>query len=98
MQGVLAHPIDAFEVGHPAVPFASEYTARQLDELEAAARDNARGYNDVWVVIRSPNSAVRREVARRAERAASGGGRRLVGRWRWDAAGGPLRVARFRRD
>lgn len=92
----LARPIDAFEVSHPAVPFASYYTPRQIDEMEQSAREHTRDYEEVWVVIRSPNSAVRREVARRAERVAAEG-RALVGYRRWDSTGGPIRVAHFRR-
>lgn len=92
-----ARPAPAiFLVGHPEVPFASAYTPRQLDELEAAARARAAGSNDVWVVIRSPNSAVRREVARRTE-AIAASGRTLVERGQIDSMGGPLRYSRWRR-
>ena len=92
----LAHPVPAFEVSHPEVPFASEYTERQLEEMESQAAAHAAPYDEVWVIVRSPNSAVRRELAFRTERAAAAG-RRLTGRWRWDSAGGPLRVARYDR-
>jgi len=92
----LAHPVAAFEVSHPEVPFASEYTERQLEEMERRAAAQAAPYDEVWVIVRSPNSAVRREVASRTERAAAAG-RRPTGRWRWDSAGGPLRVARYDR-
>jgi uncharacterized membrane protein len=90
----LPRPVAAFEVSHPEVPFASDYDARQLAELtETAARRTAE-FDDVWVVVRSPNSDVRREVAARAE-AVAAMGRRLAGRWRWDATNGPLRVVRY---
>ncbi len=89
-------PVAAFEVSHPEVPFASDYTPLQLEQLERAAREHTAPFDEVWVVVRSPNSAARREVAARAEHAASEG-RMLVGREFWDSTGGPLRVARFRR-
>jgi hypothetical protein len=88
--------IAGFEVSHPEVPFASRYSGRQLDELERWSRERTRGYDEVWVVIRSPNSPVRREVARRAE-AVAAEGRVLVERKYWDSSGGPVRAARFRR-
>lgn len=91
-----AAPIAAFEVSHPDVPFASNYSAAQLDDLERAARERTRDYAEVWVVIRSPNSPVRKEVARRAESVAAEG-RVLVSRRFMDSSGGPLRLARFRR-
>ena len=86
-----------FEVAHPEVPFASQFTDRQLDEVEAAARRAAVGRRDVWVVVRSPNSEVRREVARRAERAAQDEGRTLRERLQWTSSGGPVTAARFMR-
>lgn len=90
----LEQPVAAFEVSHPDVPFASSYTTGQLaDMMERAARSTA-GYDEVWVVVRSPNSEIRREVARRAEGVAARG-RRFAGRWRWDATNGPLRVVRY---
>jgi hypothetical protein len=88
--------IHAFEVSHPDEPFAAHFTPKQLDELEAFARRDAGPYDDVWVVVRSPNSDVRREVARRAE-AVAGEGRTLVERRVWNSLTGPLRVARFER-
>ncbi|MFN8586469.1 MAG: glycosyltransferase family 39 protein [Candidatus Eisenbacteria bacterium] len=90
----MPQPVRAFEVGHPDEPFAAAYTPRQLEELTEAARRNASEYDEVWVVVRSPNSEVRREVARRAE-AVAGEGRALVERRRWDSLTGPLRVSRF---
>lgn len=86
--------VPAFEVSHPNVPFASHFTPRQLDELEQAARAHVAGYDEVWIVIRSPNSEVRREVVRRAERAAEDG-RSFMRRQVWESEGGPLRVERF---
>jgi hypothetical protein len=51
----------------------------------------------VWVVVRSPNSEIRREVAARAERVAAGDGRVLGERLRWASAGGPVVATRFTR-
>lgn len=93
----LDHPVAAFEVSHPDVPFASDYTPAQLDQMETAAREHAAPYDQVWVVVRSPNSDVRKEAARRAERAAASDGRVLVNREIWTSMTGPLRVARFER-
>jgi len=90
-------PVTAFEVSHPEVPFASDYTETQLDQMEQTARDRAARFDEVWVVVRSPNSEIRRELARRAERAAASDGRTLVGRETWKSMTGPLRLARFRR-
>jgi len=92
----LAAPLEVFEISHPDVPFASRYTPAQLDEMETAARERTAPYADVWVVVRSPNSEVRREAARRALRAAADG-RRPAGHWVWRSTGGPLRVWRYRR-
>ena len=93
----LGNPIAVFEVSHPDVPFASNYTPAQLDEMERQARELARDYVEVWVVIRSPNSPVRREVARRAESVAAEG-RKLFLRQILDSSGGPLRLALYYRD
>lgn len=90
----LDRPFTVVEVSHPDVPFSSGYTGRQIDEMERAAASRVAGYDDVWVVVRSPNSDVRQEVARRSD-ALAATGRRLAGRWRWDAVNGPLRVARY---
>lgn len=89
-------PVAAFEVSHPAVPFASGYTPEQLDEMERAAAGNAAPFDEVWVVVRSPNSEVRRELALRTERAAAIG-RVLIERETFESAEGPLRLARYRR-
>jgi hypothetical protein len=93
----LRSPVAAFEVSHPEVPFASGYTEAQLEQMESQAREHARPFDEVWVVVRSPNSEVRRELARRTERAAATDGRELVGRETWTSMSGPLRLARFRR-
>jgi mannosyltransferase len=93
----LPQPVAAFEVSHPAVPFASSYTEAQLDEMTRAAHERVQGFDEVWVVVRSPNSEVRREVARRAESVAALDGRALVGRETWVSMTGPLRLACYRR-
>jgi Dolichyl-phosphate-mannose-protein mannosyltransferase len=85
------------EVSHPDVPFASRFTPLQLDEAEAATRATAGDYEDVWVVVRSANSEVRRELARRALRVAAEGRAQLGGEEVWDSSAGPLRVSHFRR-
>jgi len=83
-------------LGDPIAAFASNYTAAQLDDMTRWSRERTRDFDEVWVVIRSPNSPVRREVARRAE-AAAAEGRRLIERKFMDSSAGPLRLARFRR-
>ncbi|HET7225347.1 MAG TPA: glycosyltransferase family 39 protein [Candidatus Eisenbacteria bacterium] len=94
----LPHPLAAYEVSHPAEPFAAHFTPRELDETEAAARRNAAPWDEVWVIVRSPNSPVRREVARRARRAAATAGRVQVGGEEvWNSVGGPLWVTRYAR-
>ena len=92
----LGEPVAAFEVSHPEVPFASDYTPRQLDEMTAAAARRTAGFDEVWVVVRSANSEVRRAVAARTERVAAAG-RVETGRWTYTSFAGPLRVARFDR-
>lgn len=89
-----ASPVEAFEVSHPDVPFASDYTPRQLDDMETRARERTAGFDEVWVVVRSPNSEVRRELVRRSERAAAAG-RVLAGRDTLRSATGPVRLARY---
>jgi hypothetical protein len=91
-----AEPLPAFEVSHPGVPFNSTWTPLQMAEMADSARTRVARYDDVWVVVRSPNSDARRAVAALAEEAA-GDGRALVSRVRWESFGGPLRVAHFRR-
>jgi len=93
----MVRPVMEFEVGHPEEPFAAHYTPRQLDELEAQARANTAPYPEVWVVVRSPNSDVRREVARRTQ-AVAAAGRRLVLHERIESATGGLSVTRYVRD
>lgn len=85
-----------FEMSHPERPFASDFTPGQLDEMGAAAGGRTAEFDEVWVVVRSPNSPIRKEVAELAERVA-GEGREEVERTTWDSVGGPLRVVRFRR-
>ena len=87
-------PIEAFEVSHPEVPFASNYTEKQLEEMIDGAREHMRGHDEVWVVVRSPNSEVRLELSRRVTRAANEG-RILVGQEIWNSMSGPLRVAHY---
>lgn len=92
----LPHPLAEYEVSHPAEPFAAHFTARELDEAEATARRNAARWDEVWVIVRSPNSDVRRELARRAQLAAASDGRVAVGGEEvWDSVSGPLRVMRY---
>ncbi|MEO5618242.1 MAG: glycosyltransferase family 39 protein [Candidatus Eisenbacteria bacterium] len=90
-------PVAAYEVSHPEVPFASSYTEAQLIEMERVARDRAARFDEVWVVVRSPNSEIRRELARRTERAAASDGRVLMAREIWNSMSGAVRLARYRR-
>jgi len=92
----LPHPVAVFEVSHPDVPFDSDYTPRQLAEMEREARARVAGHDEVWVVARRPNSAIRAEVGAMAERVAAAD-RRLVSRTAWESIGGPLDVSRYRR-
>ncbi len=92
----LPRPLPCIEVSHPAVPFHSHWTAQQLAEMADSARARATGFDDVWVIVRSPNSAQRRQVVALAEAAAAGEGRMLVLRETWEATGGPLWIARYR--
>lgn len=92
------HPgvVAAFEVSHPEVPFASDYTAEQLAWMEQRAREQTAGFGEVWVVVRSPNSDIRRELAARA-RAVAAAGREKVFEQKLDSTGGPVRIERWRR-
>lgn len=92
----LPHPVAAFEMSHPEVPFSSSYDDRQLAEMTRIAGERTAPYDEVWVVVRSPNSPVRHDVARRAE-AVAATGRLALGHWVWNAVGGPLRVSRYRK-
>jgi uncharacterized membrane protein len=85
-----------FEVSHPDDPFASAFTLAQLEEVEAAARARTAAFDGVWVVVRSPNSDVRREVARRTE-AVAAEGRFRESRTTFMSDLGPVRVTRFTR-
>lgn len=82
------------EVGLESEPFAAEFTPAELIEVEARARADAAAYDEVWVMVRSANSEVRREVARRAEHVAAEG-RMLSQRLRWDSATGYVRASRY---
>lgn len=90
----LPQPVAAFEFSHPAEPFAAAYTDTQLVEMQRTAEARTATFDEVWVVIRSPNSAIRREAAARAESVAVEG-RSLAERRQWDSVAGPLRVARY---
>ena len=92
----LPHPLEAYEVSHPKAPFALTYTPQQLDDMERLARARARDRDEVWVVAQEAVSEGRREVERRAERAAADGHPRIE-RGQWDSTTGPLRVVRCRR-
>ena len=85
-----------FAAAHPAVPFHDAYTPRQLDELSSALRESTTTYDEVWVVVRSPNSPVRKEVARRARETAAIG-RVAVTVDSLDSFQGKLRFAHYRR-
>ncbi len=93
----LTAPPPAFEVSHPDVPFQSEWTPAQMEEMSRTARAQVVGREDVWVIVCSPSSEPRRRVAALAESAAAGEGRALVLRETWDSTTGPLHVSRYRR-
>jgi len=92
----LPQPIAAFEVSHPEVPFASDYSEPQLRWMEGRVRDQSSSYEDVWLVIRSANSAIRRELVARTQAVVSEG-REKVSEERLDSVGGPLRIEHYRR-
>ncbi len=92
----LMPPPAMVEMSHPDVPFADRWTPRQLEEMQATALARTRGYEDVWVIVRSPNSPQRLEVARRAE-VVGHEGRELVEQGTWTSTGGPLVVSHYRR-
>lgn len=92
----LAAPLAVFEVSHPEVPFASDYTPEQLAWMEARARERTAGFDDVWLVVRSANSDIRRELVNRT-RAVIAEGRAMAFEERLDAVGGPLRLEHWRR-
>jgi hypothetical protein len=92
----LPHLLEVYEVSHPRAPFALAYTPRQLDDMERTARERTRDRDEVWVVEQEAVSDGRREVERRAERAAADGHPRIE-RGQWDSTTGPLRVVRCRR-
>ena len=93
----LPHPVAGYEISHPDVPFADRYSRQQLDQAEAAARAHAAGWDEVWVIVRSPNSPVRRELARRAQEVAAAGRVQLGPEEVWRSTAGPLRVTRYAR-
>jgi hypothetical protein len=90
----LGRPFGWTAAAHPAVPFHDAYTPAQLAAIEDTLRRRTAGAEEVWVVVRSPNSPVRRELAHRAL-AVAGHGRV---RAEYDSLGsvqGPLRLTRF---
>lgn len=87
-------PLHVFEVSHPDDPFASDFTSRQLEEVESAAREATAAFDEVWVVVRSANSPARREVVRRAE-AVAGEHRLRVEDRVFESTLGPVRLVRF---
>ncbi len=86
--------VRSFEVSHPAQPFAAEFSEPELAYLDSAAHANAIGYDDVWVIVRSPKSPVRHQVVQIA-RAAAGEGRALAEERTWDSFGGPIMSWRY---
>jgi uncharacterized membrane protein len=92
----LQHPMPAFEYSHPAVPFSHQFTPAQLREMEQKAAISTRDFDEIWLLVRDPKSDSRLEAVREAS-AVAAQGRRLVGEWRWDASGGPVRVTCWRR-
>jgi len=62
----LPQPYAVFPAAHPDVPFHDAYTPGQLDTIERTLRDSTTRFDETWVIVRSPNSPVRKEIARRA--------------------------------
>jgi hypothetical protein len=62
----LPQPYSVFAAAHPDVPFHDAYTPGQLDTIEQTLRDSTARFDETWVVVRSPNSPVRKEIVRRA--------------------------------
>ncbi|MEO5989057.1 MAG: glycosyltransferase family 39 protein [Candidatus Eisenbacteria bacterium] len=81
--------VKSFEVSHPTEPFGAEYTESQLAYLDSMTHQEAAGYEDVWVLVRSLKSPVRHRVVTLARRAA-GEARVLVEDRRWESFGGPV--------
>ena len=92
----LREPVAAFEVSHPDVPFASGYSPEQLGWMEQRAHRQSVPYDDVWLVVRSANSEIRRELVRRT-RVIAAQGREKISEERLDSVGGPLRIEHYRR-
>jgi hypothetical protein len=92
----LANPMPAFEYSHPEVPFSHAFTPAQLTDMQRRGAANLRDFDEVWVFTRDPKSGTRLEAVKQA-RTLAAEGRRFVGEWRWDATGGPVRVACWRR-
>lgn len=88
--------IRPFEVRHPEQPFSATFTPKQLDEVEAQLRWESRGYDEVWVIIRSAWAPERAELARRTL-AVAGEGREKLEHREWPAFLATLHVTRFAR-
>jgi 4-amino-4-deoxy-L-arabinose transferase-like glycosyltransferase len=86
--------IQPFEVMHPDEPFGAHYSPKELDEVDATTRRVSRGFDEVWVIIRSANNRDRWELARRTL-VVAGEGRRLAERRMWTSYNAPLYVSRF---
>jgi mannosyltransferase len=90
----LPRPFAWAAAAHPDVPFHDAFTRAQLAEIDDTLRARTAGAEDVWVVVRSPNSEVRRQIAASALAIASAGRMRTD----FDSLGsvqGPLRLTRF---
>lgn len=79
---------------HPDVPFHDAFTEAQLAWIERTIRDSTATAPEVWVVVRSPNSPVRRRIADMAT-AAAADGRVFAESETLDSATGPIRLARY---
>jgi len=79
---------------HPDVPFHDAFTDGQLGWIERSLRDSTAWAPEVWVVVRSPNSAVRKRVAALANAVAAEGRLRAEGDT-LESMGGPVRLAHY---
>ena len=92
----LEHPYPVYVAAHPDVPFHDTYTPGQLDQITRALRDSTARFEEVWVIVRSPNSPIRKELVRRTQLAVAEGRERIAAD-SLNSVQGKLRVSRYRR-
>ncbi|NOT32655.1 MAG: hypothetical protein HOP12_00620 [Candidatus Eisenbacteria bacterium] len=90
----LPNPFKVVPFRHPDVPFHDDYRPLQLGGMYRQATVSTLGFRDVWVVVRSPNSAIRKRAVRFAEQA-GGWLRQLETRDSLDSFQGKLRFTHW---